>query len=83
MGLMRLREWLDSENRSAEWLADTLGVTARTVYGWMAGRAPRDREHVRRIAEISRGKVRAEDILLRPDPRPRPGRPRKRDICCV
>ena len=81
MALMRLREWLDSENRSPEWLAEELGVTPRTVYGWMSGRAPRDRDHVRRITEMSRGQVRAEDILLRPDPRPGPGCPKK--VCCV
>lgn len=78
-----MREWLVAENKDAAWLAARLGVTARTVYGWMSGRAPRDRSHITRIAEITEGKVSANDILLRPDPRSGPGRPVRKKACCA
>lgn len=76
IGSMRLRDWLDSINATPEWLASHLGVSPRTVYAWIAGRPPRDREHIKAIVNLSKGKVTADDILLRPTPRKRPGRPK-------
>lgn len=73
---MTLKDWLDSINATPEWLADELGVSSRTVYAWIAGRPPRNRENIKAIVKLSKGLVTADDILLRPTPRKRPGRPK-------
>jgi len=73
---MSIREWLDSVDKTPEWLARQLGRPTNTVRRWMSGRHfPRDADDIRRIEELSGGLVTASDVLLRPTPKGRPGRP--------
>lgn len=78
---MRLKDWLASINATPEWLAGQLGVSSRTVYNWISGRAPRDRTHIAKIVKLSGGKVTADDLLL-PRPAPRKGRGRPKLAAC-
>lgn len=73
---MRLREWLDSEGKSPEWLASKLAVDGRTVRRWLVGSArPRDPDHMREIEALTKGKVTSSDVLFRPVPKRAVGRP--------
>lgn len=73
---MRLREWLDSEGKSPEWLAGKLAVDGRTVRRWLVGDAhPRDPDHMKEIEALSKGKVSASDVLFRPVAKRKAGRP--------
>lgn len=80
---MGLREWLDSAGKSPEWLAEQIGVSEATVRHWIAGRTrPRDPTHLRKISLLSEGRVTADDIIHRPTPRLRVGRP-SRSVKCA
>lgn len=74
---MSLRDWLDSAGKSPEWLATELHVSEATIRNWIAGRRrPRDLRHLIEIERLSAGKVTSRDIVYRPTPRNRVGRPR-------
>jgi len=65
---MSLKEWLNSIGKTPEWLADELGVTAKTVRCWIRGEyLPRGRR-LSQIVDLSKGKVSAMAVLTRPSP---------------
>lgn len=80
---MGLREWLDSEGKTPEWLAQQLKVSVATIRHWISGRSrPRDPIHYIQISKLSGGRVDATDIIHRPTPRDRVGRPSRLTRVC-
>ncbi len=74
---MSLRDWLESEGKSLDWLATQLHVSQAAIRHWIAGRhRPRDPAILSEIERLSAGRVTAGDVILRPTPRDRVGRPR-------
>lgn len=54
---MTLKQWLDSQGKGAEWLADQLGVTPPCVWKWLRkNRVPKSEMRIR-ITQLSGGKV--------------------------
>lgn len=72
---MQLSQWLDQNGKSAEWLADKIGVTERSVRRYMIGTRFPSPAIIRKIDKITNGDVTAND-LLKPTPKRKPGRPR-------
>jgi transcriptional regulator with XRE-family HTH domain len=58
----RLQELLDERGRSPYWLAERLSVSKQTVYNWLAGRRPQNREALAQAIVI----LEAEPVLNRP-----------------
>jgi hypothetical protein len=50
-------------------------VTESTVRRWINGSMPPNPERIAKIYELSGGRVTPTDVLDRPSPRMRPGRP--------
>lgn len=60
---MQLRQYLSENNLTAKSFSDLLGVSEFTVGKWVRGeRIPRP-EVMRKIAEVTNGKVRADDFF--------------------
>lgn len=57
---MRLGEWLETNERSAAWLARQLEVSRETVSAWIAGDFSPSVERAVKIEEITGGAVRAD-----------------------
>lgn len=65
---MHLREYLDLRGVSAITFADKVGVTAPTVYRWLAGQARPQPKAMRRVVEETRGAVTANDFYADAEP---------------
>lgn len=80
---MRLREWLETNGKSPEWLAEKLGRDGSTVRRWLRGTRRPNNADIGQIEALTEGQVTASDILLRPSPKRRPGRPARSKACAA
>jgi transcriptional regulator with XRE-family HTH domain len=58
---MRASEWLNRRGDNT-WLAGELGVSVQTVCRWKSGKNIPKGRYIRRIAELSHGRVTADDF---------------------
>lgn len=67
---MRLGEWLETNERSAAWLARQLEVSRETVSAWIAGEFSPSAARAAQIEEITGGAVRADGWGRKPEVQP-------------
>ena len=53
---MGLQEWMDSTDRSARDVADGLGVSVQSVYGWLSGAFVPTTRRLIQLHQMSEGK---------------------------
>ena len=59
---MRLKKWLDREERRESWLARRLGVTRSAVNHWTAGISRPSAVNLAQIERLTAGEVTAVDF---------------------
>lgn len=69
---MKLADWLKSQNMTHDDLARQLGCDRSSVTKWVGGRLPRNKDVLKRIRELTDGKVTANDFVSDEEASPEP-----------
>ena len=60
---MTLREWMDSNNRTEQWVASMLGEPVAEVRGWVSGRVTPSAVQRQLVASLTKGEVQWKDSV--------------------
>lgn len=61
---MRLRDFLEERGMKGKFFASEIGVRESLLYSWLSGAVIPSLKYVAKIEEVTKGKVRAKDLIV-------------------